>query len=122
MISHPRHYFILENDKYLVGKFTVSKKYYKLVLFFIQSNPAVNLHLQWYFLSGNPNAIPILEQNQDKLNWNSFSGNPNAIPILEQNQDKINWYWLSRNPNAIHLLVRNLDRIHWKSYHVKTII
>jgi hypothetical protein len=35
-----------------------------------------------------------------------MSFNPNAIPILENNLDKINWFMLSRNPNAIALLER----------------
>ncbi len=31
----------------------------------------------------------------DKLDWDWLSGNPNAIHLLEQNIDKINWYNLS---------------------------
>jgi hypothetical protein len=38
------------------------------------------------------------------IDWNWLSRNPNAIHLLEQNIDKINWFWLSENPNAIHLL------------------
>ena len=30
-------------------------------------------------LSPNPNAIHILEQNQDKINWNSLSANPSIF-------------------------------------------
>ena len=33
----------------------------------------------------------------DKVNWNILSGEPNAIFILEKNVDKINWRYLSRN-------------------------
>ena len=33
----------------------------------------------------------------EKLNWNMLSLNPNAIELLEQNEDKINWYVLSYN-------------------------
>jgi len=37
--------------------------------------------------------------------WNCLSCNPNAIPILEKNLDKVDWNWLlSSNPNALHLL------------------
>jgi hypothetical protein len=42
----------------------------------------------------------------DKVNWPWLSGNPNAIPILEQKLDKVKWGWLSQNPNAIHLLAK----------------
>jgi hypothetical protein len=37
----------------------------------------------YLYLSANPNAIPILEKNLDKVNWSSLSRNPNAIPILK---------------------------------------
>ena len=40
----------------------------------------------------------------DKVSWSSLSGNPNAIHILEKNMDKVSWYGLSGNPNAIHIL------------------
>ena len=56
------------------------------------------------YLSFNPNAIPILEKNLDKIDWYSLSKNPNAIYILEKNPDKIDWGSLSKNPNALHLL------------------
>ena len=69
--------------------------------------------LNSYYLSANPNAIHILEQNIDKIEWGFLSNNPNAIHLLEKNIDKINWYLLSRNPNAIHLLEKNIDKINW---------
>ena len=57
----------------------------------------------WSRLSGNPNAVHLLEQNQDKINWTFLSGNLNAIHLLEQHPHKINWMYLSKNSNAIHL-------------------
>ena len=33
-----------------------------------------------------------------------MSGNPNAVHILEKNLDCVEWYYLSNNPNAIHLI------------------
>ena len=50
------------------------------------------------------------------MDW--LSKNPNAIHLLEQNPDKINWAELSRNPNAIYLLEQNIHKINGKSYHV----
>jgi hypothetical protein len=35
-----------------------------------------------------------------------LSGNPNAITLLENNLDKVDWWMLSANPNAITLLER----------------
>ena len=32
-----------------------------------------------------------VEDNIDKLDWRGLSRNPNAIYLLEQNQDKIHW-------------------------------
>ena len=34
----------------------------------------------------------------EKLAWTYLSRNPNAIHLLEQNIDKIDWYYLSANP------------------------
>jgi len=34
----------------------------------------------------------------DRVNWDTLSYNPNAIHLLEQNQDKINWYAIFANP------------------------
>ena len=36
---------------------------------------------------------------KDKLNWEYLSGNPYAISLLEQNRDKIEWVGFSRNPS-----------------------
>ena len=36
--------------------------------------------------------------DKDNINWSWLSANPSAIALLEQNQDKIDWYRLSRNP------------------------
>ena len=87
--------------------------------------------INWIILSGNPNAISLLEKYteinycNDGINyisslfkdpnvvylsernhffWNFLSYNPNAIHLLEQNKDKILLESLSENPNAIHLL------------------
>jgi hypothetical protein len=50
-------------------------------------------------LSGNPNAIHLLEKNPEKIDWYVLSGNPNAIHLLEKNPEKIHWRWLSKNPS-----------------------
>jgi len=33
-----------------------------------------------------------LEKYPDKINWYFLSGNPNAIHLLEKNLNKINWW------------------------------
>ena len=44
----------------------------------------------------------------DKIDWYALSGNPNAIELLMQNQDKIDWNELSENPSIFKL---NIDKI-----------
>ena len=41
--------------------------------------------------------------DKSKLNWSYLSLNPNAINLLEKNQDKINWNELSRNPSIFEM-------------------
>ena len=69
--------------------------------------------IDWYNLSGNLNAISILEKNLDKIDWCNLSVNINAIHLLEKNVEKIDWFWLSSNINAVPLLEKNIDKIHW---------
>ena len=38
-----------------------------------------------------------------EIDWHRLSGNPNAIPLLEQKLDKVYWCQLSCNPNAISM-------------------
>jgi len=59
--------------------------------------------LNWDYLSLNPNAIHLLEQNMDKIDWVVLSENPNAIHLLEHNKDKINFAYLSKNPSIFEL-------------------
>ena len=81
--------------------------------------------IYWNRISENPNAIHILKANLNKINWNFLSFNPNAIQILEDNPKKIDWEYLSSNPNAIHILKANPDKISWNylsmNSNVKTI-
>jgi hypothetical protein len=71
--------------------------------------------ISWVYLSANPSAIHLLEQNMDKINWDYLSSNPNAIHLLEKNVEKINWSYLSANPNAMHLLKQNMSKINWRA-------
>ena len=64
-------------------------------------------NLDWICLSGNPNAIDLLEQNPNKIHLTSLCQNPNAIHILEKNQHKIYWEILSENHNAIRILEKS---------------
>jgi hypothetical protein len=82
--------------------------------------------IDWSVLSGNINAIELLEENKDKIDWGVLSGNINAIKLLEENKDKIDWGVLSGNKNAIKLLEKNQDKIDWgilsRNKHAKKIL
>ena len=62
--------------------------------------------LDWNWLSKNPRAIHLLEQNPDKIDWNFLSMNSAAIHLLEKNFYKIYWWNLSRNPSIFMLKPR----------------
>lgn len=67
-------------------------------------------------INQNPEAIELIKNNLDKINsngWEFLSLNPAAISILENNPENIRWYLLSENPEAIHLLEANKDKINW---------
>ena len=36
--------------------------------------------------------VPWIQNNEDKIISSILCRNPNAIPLLEENQDKIDWY------------------------------
>ena len=72
-------------------------------------------------LSGNPNAIHLLDANRDKIDWHMLCRNPNAIELLKANPEQIAddkyislWPGLSSNPGAIELLTANQDKIDWQ--------
>jgi hypothetical protein len=44
----------------------------------------------------------------DKINWWYLSENPNAIHLLEQNMDNIDWTSLSQNPNIFEIDIKQL--------------
>ena len=103
------------NKLSLMGNYNAIHLYDKLYDEYVNSSFAVfSKNLIWYSLSNNPNAIPILEKNMDKIYWDWLSTNPNAIHLLEKNVDKIYWSWLSTNPNAIPILEKNMDKIDWR--------
>jgi hypothetical protein len=67
--------------------------------------------IDWFVLSMNPAAIPIIEKHPDRISWKGLSGNKNAIHLLEKftnnfttNLDKLSWSLLCKNENAIHVV------------------
>jgi len=92
----------------------------------------------WMYLSSNPYAVHILEDNYHKINWKCLSCNVNAIHLLEEHIDydaeqewindnwgrmgprgepdysyNLSWDSLSNNYNAKKLLENNLAKVNW---------
>lgn len=67
-------------------------------------------------MNKNPDIIKILQQDKHfkKINWDFLSLNPSAIKILENNKEKINWSELSTNSNAYNLIKNNQEKIDWE--------
>ncbi len=63
----------------------------------------INNRVNWNFLSRNPNAIHLLENNQDRIDWRALSGNPNAIDIISR-------YDYNRMTQKIEPLLKNWFR------------
>jgi hypothetical protein len=79
----------------------------------LEKNP--DERVDWFYLSREPYAVPLLEKQLDKLCWAGLCFNPGAVHILEANPDKIYWGNLSVNSGAIKLLTENIHRFVRKS-------
>ncbi len=111
---------ILSGNPYVFPLLEKNIKHINLFTFCENENPKVieilnKLPIQslpFYYISKNPNAIKLLEENINEIVWEQLSFNKNAIHILENNQNKICWNNLCYNENAVHLLVNNLDKVY----------
>ena len=62
-------------------------------------------------LSGNSNAIHLLERNKHQIDWSMLSRNSKALHLLAQNPSKVDWLHLSSNPSIFEY-----DYIAMKNY------
>jgi hypothetical protein len=63
----------------------------------------------WPILSGNPAAIHIFkdpEYLKKVYEWSYISKNKKAMPILQDNLDKVEWIAFSSNPSAINIIIQ----------------
>jgi hypothetical protein len=85
--------------------------------------------IDWEYLARNPNAMPIIKKNLDKIfgndrvfhNFLRDNTHPEAIRIIEQNLDKfdeLSWYSLQHNTSAIPILEKNMDKIYLDWYNL----
>ena len=83
--------------------------------------------IDWEYLARNPNAMPIIKKNLDKIfgndsvfhNFLRDNTHPEAISIIEQNMEKVDelsWHFLSQNLSALPILEKNQKHINW--YHL----
>ena len=96
--------------KYLLT-LELSNYLYSLLIDPNKSNDLLILRFKDEYLKGlssNPNAIKLLEKNQDIIDYSRLSANPNAIKLLNivltENPDIIDYDNLFLNPNASKLL------------------
>jgi hypothetical protein len=85
----------------------------------------------WYYLSRNPVAIDIIEEELVcqrkkgcKINYSQLCRNPKIIKIIESiPESKIDWMELSKNKEAIPILEKNLDKLdpQYFSYNEKAV-
>ena len=78
--------------------------------------------INWKWLSRNPNAIHLLEQNQEKIDWEELSKNLNALHLLEQNLDKIELSWLSPNPKFVDLLEQKFLELEYDNIDIEPLL
>jgi hypothetical protein len=144
--KNPNAISILENNLNMVDWLVVCSNPNPKIIAFLERHLDLNTlsQAQWKRLSANPNAIHLLEENQDKVDWKELSKNPNAIRILQYRLDMVDpvfvcsnpnpkiipfleeyldlnrlskdqWEELSANPNAIPILQNaNFNLINWK--------
>jgi len=56
-------------------------------------------YINWKLLSGNYNAINVLQKHIDKIDWFELSANKYAINYFKKNLHEINWVFMSANKN-----------------------
>ena len=72
--------------------------------------------IKWDDLSGNPSALPLLEQRLDKIDWEEASGNLGILPLLEKHLDKVIWELVCCNgedttQEAIDFLEKHVEHL-----------
>lgn len=122
--------FILENypDKLNLYLHRLSSNPSPTAIELLEKNPD-KIDWEHLAMNKSPDAIKLLEKYPDKLRtrvgmfgWPYLSRNPNAVNLLENNVDKIMWEQLLKNPNpsALSLIekhpeyvdIEKLDRLH----------
>ncbi len=73
-----------------------------------------SMHVQEFntiFSVNIPNHYDLLEQNLYIVNWYCLSSNAGAVPIIEKNIDKVIWKELSKNHGAIKLFKKHMNKL-----------
>ena len=108
----------MENFINLKKKSELLKFHYYKNLKFIKNKDFDKINWKIASLISEPDIIPILEQNINKVDWSCLSQNVAAIHILVNNMDKVDKFWLSTNASAIYILEQNPSLIDWVGLHL----
>jgi hypothetical protein len=70
----------------------------------VQNPDKINWEINWDLLSGNPNAISLIEKNQDKIYWSSLSQNPGIFEsdYQEMSKDRTKIIYQELMQRALH--------------------
>ena len=95
-----------------------------LAIFKNPSNPLTKSFIEslkpthWCHLSKIEEAVPLLALHLDKVDWNNLTRNtnPDVIPILENNWEKVDKMFFCTNPNVLPLLEKQPEKLRWWIY------
>ena len=95
-----------------------------LAIFKNPGNPLIKSFIEslkpshWYHLSKIEEAVPLLALHLDKVDWANLTrnNNPDVIPILENNWDKVDKMFFCTNPNVLPLLEKQPEKLRWWIY------
>jgi hypothetical protein len=66
--------------------------------------------LNWYNLSRQPDAIPLLERNLDRVRWDQSHASPKMLPFLRKHPEHIEWYILSCFPHSMKFVEESVKK------------
>jgi hypothetical protein len=67
--------------------------------------------IDWYALSANPIALPLLEKYPGKIHWNNASRNPALLPLFEKNLHHVMWHYLCIYIKDMSFLEKHMDKL-----------
>lgn len=100
--THPKAIKLLEANIKKIDWIALAENTNKDAIKIIENNivklPAFDIDRIWYYLSINPKAIKLLEDNPTEININQLYRNPNAVKLIKKSNDTFYYSVLCENP------------------------